>query len=69
MTGRLLTAREVAELLGVSSETVLRWIRRGDLAAYRLPGGALRFRSEDLDQWLADRATSSPSGRPDCLAS
>ena len=44
MSGRLLTAREVAELLGVSPETVLRWTRRGDLPARRLhePGAPLR---------------------------
>ncbi|MBA2637970.1 MAG: helix-turn-helix domain-containing protein [Solirubrobacterales bacterium] len=35
MTAPLLTAREVADLLGVSSETVLRWTRRGDLPAIR----------------------------------
>ncbi len=53
MTGPLRTAREVAELLGVSAETVLRWTRRGDLPALRLPGGAIRYRQHDLDAWLA----------------
>jgi excisionase family DNA binding protein len=53
----LLTARQVADRLGVSAETVLRWTRRGDLPGFRLPGGALRFREDDLDQWLALRAT------------
>jgi excisionase family DNA binding protein len=57
MTGRLLTAREVAGLLGVSAETVLRWTRRGDLPAIRLPGGAIRFREDELDGWLTGRAT------------
>lgn len=56
MTG-LLTAREVAELMGVSSETILRWTRRGDLPAIRLPGGALRYREAELDEWLSLRAT------------
>jgi excisionase family DNA binding protein len=58
MTGRLLTAREVADLLGVSAETVLRWTRRGELPAIRLPGGAIRYRKDELDAWLSDRATS-----------
>jgi excisionase family DNA binding protein len=53
----LLTAREVAELVGVSTETVLRWVRRGDLPAFRLPGRAIRFRQDDLDAWLGERAT------------
>jgi excisionase family DNA binding protein len=58
MTGALLTARQVAELLGVSAETVLRWTRRGELPAIRLPGGAMRYREDALDEWLALRATS-----------
>ena len=57
MNGRLLTARHVAELLGVSPETVLRWTRRGELPAIRLPGGAIRYREEALDGWLEERAT------------
>ena len=58
MSANLVTAREVAEHLGVKSvETVLRWVRQGKLPAIRLPGGAIRFRQEDLDRWLMDRAT------------
>ena len=57
MTGRLLTARQVAELVGMSTETVLRWTRKGTLPAIRLPGGALRYREADLEQWLEGRAT------------
>lgn len=52
MTDRLLTAREVGEALAVSTETVLRWARRGELPALRLPGGAVRFRPETLEEWL-----------------
>jgi excisionase family DNA binding protein len=57
---RLLTAREVAGQLGVSSETVLRWMRCGSLPGFRMPGGALRYREADLDDWLAERATAEP---------
>jgi excisionase family DNA binding protein len=57
MTVRLLTAREVADRLGLSAETILRWTRRGDLPAIRLPGGAIRYRESDLERWLASRAT------------
>lgn len=59
MDGSLLTARSVAELLSVSSETVLRWTRRGDLPAVRLPGGAIRYRPDELEAWLAARATGA----------
>jgi excisionase family DNA binding protein len=65
----LLTAREVADLLGVSTETILRWTRRGDLPGFRLSSRALRFREDELDAWLAERATPGrgvvdhPAGR------
>lgn len=49
---RLLTTREVAELLAVSPETVLRKIRAGEVAAIRLSSNALRIREEDLAAFL-----------------
>jgi len=64
MTGRLLTARVVADQLGLCTETVLAWIRKGDLPAFRLPGGAIRIRDTDLDQWLEERATSREAMSP-----
>ena len=69
MSGPLLTARAVAGLLGVNPETVLRWTRRGELPAIRLPGGAIRYREDAIDGWLAERATpvrgvvEHPAGR------
>jgi excisionase family DNA binding protein len=57
VTDRLLTARTVADLLDLSTETVLRWVRRGELPAIRLPSGQLRFRGSDVDAWLVERAT------------
>ena len=35
---QLLTARTVADMLDVCAETVLRWIRNGEMPAIRLPG-------------------------------
>lgn len=61
MTYRLLTARDVAEHVGVSTETVLRWTRRGVLPAIRLPGGALRFRAEALERLLEEWETEVPT--------
>jgi excisionase family DNA binding protein len=57
VSGHLLTARELAERLGVSAETVLRWTRRGELPAIRLPGGAIRFQENQVDGWFKERAT------------
>ena len=62
--GRLLTSREVAELLGVHTETVLRWTRKGSLVAIRLPGGALRYREDTLNAWLEDCAMARSQGVP-----
>jgi excisionase family DNA binding protein len=63
VSGPLLTARQVADLLGVSSETVLRWTRRGKLPAVRLPGGALRYRPDILERWLDEHETANDADR------
>jgi excisionase family DNA binding protein len=60
---RLLTARTVAEQLGISPETVLRWARRGELPAIYLSNRAIRFREGELEDWLERRATPSPRRR------
>jgi excisionase family DNA binding protein len=56
---RLETARDVAERLSFSTETVLRWTRRGEIPAIRLPGGALRYCPEAIECWLASRSTDA----------
>jgi excisionase family DNA binding protein len=53
MPSSLLTARQVALILGLQPATVLRWVRDGKLPAIRLPSGQLRFTERDLDAWLA----------------
>jgi excisionase family DNA binding protein len=62
VNGPPLTARAVAELLGVSPETVLRGTRRGELPAIRLPGGAIRYGPDALEAWLAERAAAPRRG-------
>jgi excisionase family DNA binding protein len=61
MTG-LLTTREVAELLGVHPETVLKWARAGDLPSIKLPSGAVRYHPEQLEAWMRERATGRRGG-------
>lgn len=60
MTDRLLTAREQADRLHVSAETVLRWRRQGKLPADTwcvLPSGQVRFFEDRIEDWLQERAT------------
>lgn len=52
---RLLTAHEVAEWLGLSTETVLRRWRAGDLPGFRLSSNVLRFRQSEIEEWLEGR--------------
>ena len=54
MTDRLLTARELGELLGFSSSTVQDWAERGDVPAFKV-GGRLRFRVSEVEAWLETR--------------
>jgi excisionase family DNA binding protein len=61
MTGPLLTTRQVAELLSVSPETVLRRVRAGQLPAFRIATNALRFDEDELQRWLEQRR-SEPTG-------
>ena len=52
MTGRLLTAREVGELVGLSTETVLRRWRAGEIPGFRLASNVLRFDPAEIEAWL-----------------
>ena len=49
----LLTAAEGAALLGVLPITLRRYRHQGKLAAYRLPGGRIRYQRADLLALLA----------------
>ncbi len=55
---RLLTVQEVAQLMRVSSMTVYRLIRAGDLPAVRV-GRSFRVRDVDVDGYLQSRYTQA----------
>lgn len=54
MTDRLLTARELAELLGFAAGTIVDWAEAGEVPAFKL-GGRLRFRESEVLAWLEER--------------
>ena len=61
MTGRLLTTRELAEYLGLSTEAVLRRWRRGEIpGGIRLASNVLRFRESEIEAWLARLEAAHP---------
>ncbi|MGH4013153.1 MAG: helix-turn-helix transcriptional regulator [Pseudonocardiaceae bacterium] len=52
----LLTARQVAELLGVSLWTLRKWTRDGlGPQPHRLGPRAIRYSREDVNAWLRSR--------------
>jgi excisionase family DNA binding protein len=55
---RFLTVQEVAEVLRVSTMTVYRLIKNGDLGAVRV-GKAYRVREDDLDAFIANQYTQA----------
>ena len=56
---RLLTARELAELLGLSASTVLDWFEAGRLPGFKL-GRAVRFRESEIAVWLESQRAVAP---------
>jgi predicted DNA-binding transcriptional regulator AlpA len=61
---RLLTARELGELLGLATATVLDRFERGDLPGFRLYGGKIgapvRFRWSEVEAML-ERGRCGPA--------
>ena len=53
-----LTVEQIARELGVNEETVLRWIRKRLLKAYKL-GRDYRVRREDYQEFLDERYTGN----------
>ena len=53
-----MTVAEVAQMLRVSTMTVYRLIKAGELSALRV-GRSYRLRPDDVDRYLADRYTQA----------
>lgn len=59
--GEVLTTSEAAKLCGVSFRTVIRWVERGELQAYRLPGrGDYRVQVEELRRFMREHGMPEP---------
>ena len=53
------TIREVAQMLGVSPETVRSWADGGQLESYRTPGGQPRFSRAQIERFLEQLKSSA----------
>lgn len=61
MTGRLLTAAQVAEMLGVPTTWVYEQSRRGSIPTVTL-GRYRRYRAEAIAQWVEQQEADAPKG-------
>jgi excisionase family DNA binding protein len=61
---RLLTAADVAAVLGVPRSLVYALVRRGDLPSIRVGDRYVRFRAEAIEQWIEHREASERSHVP-----
>ena len=66
----LLTAKQVAELLGCRVNSVYELAGRGELPSYKVAGVGRRFRETEIERWLeAQRAPGAVTRLPAARAS
>jgi excisionase family DNA binding protein len=65
------TTREVAQMLGMAVRSVQLMVDRGDLEAWRTPGGHRRIARASVERWQSDRGlrNSAPGAPGHALAS
>jgi len=51
MEDRWLSVAEIGKYLGVSSDTVYRWIEKHDMPAHRM-GRLWKFKKDEVDEWV-----------------
>lgn len=50
-TEKWLSVEEIADHLGISKETVYRWLEKGKIPAHRV-GKLWKFRPSEVDEWV-----------------
>ncbi|MBD64733.1 MAG: excisionase [Halobacteriovoraceae bacterium] len=60
MTERWLSVDEIAQHLGISKETVYRWLERGKIPAHRV-GKLWKFKASEVDEWILRGEAASRS--------
>lgn len=59
----LLTAKQVAELLGCRVNSIYELAGRGELPSYKVAGVGRRFRESEIEHWLEAQRYSGPVTR------
>lgn len=62
MVDRWLSINEIRDHLGVSSDTIYKWIDRHGMPAHRM-GRLWKFKKEEVDKWVMDGGASDDSKR------
>jgi excisionase family DNA binding protein len=58
----LFTAPQVAKICSTDLKTIHNWVNRGEIKYFRTPGRHLRFRREDITEFLARYGYPVPDG-------
>lgn len=63
-TEKWLSVEEIAEHLGISKETIYRWLEKGKIPAHRV-GKLWKFRPSEVDDWVLNgNAADSEQEKP-----
>lgn len=61
---RWLSVGDICTYLGVSNDTVYRWIEKNDMPAHRV-GRFWKFKREEVDEWVKAGGAADKSDKPD----
>ena len=60
----LLTISQVAKILNINKGTLYKWIKQGKIKHLRLGPKSIRFRSQDIEEFLQFCETKEPEVDP-----
>ena len=64
MTDRWLSVKEICSYMGVSSDTVYRWVETREMPVHRM-GRLFKFKISEIDAWVRAGGASSKQQKDD----